>query len=106
MLTDPRGRRRVRWQTAIVLACLPAVHGAQSPQTPVFRSGASVVPLTVTVLDQKGLPVTDLTAADFTVHENGRERSIINFFPQFMGPESGRVRPAAVESPGTGLAPA
>jgi VWFA-related protein len=31
----------------------------------------------VTVTDNKGAPVTDLTAADFTVREGGRERDIV-----------------------------
>src|SRR5262245_59246303 len=55
-------------------------------QAPVFRAGTSVVPLTVTVLDQKGVPITDLKQSDFTVFENGRQREIIAFFPQAFVP--------------------
>ncbi len=71
---------------------------AQTPvpapqQTPVFRSGTTVVPLTVTVLDEKGVPVRDLTAADFTVYENGKSREIVNFFPQEMRPQLPGVAP-------------
>jgi VWFA-related protein len=35
----------------------------------------------VTVTDNKGVPVTDLTAADFTVREGGRERQIVTAEP-------------------------
>ena len=54
---------------------------AQQP-APVFRGRTDVVPLTVTVVDSKGTPIKDLTAADFTVTENKKAREIVNFFPQ------------------------
>jgi VWFA-related protein len=53
---------------------------AQKP--PVFRSSVSVVPLTVSVLDRKGLPVTDLRQSDFTVIEDGQPREIVAFYSQ------------------------
>jgi VWFA-related protein len=62
---------------------------AQTPapqQAPVFRANTTVVPLTVTVLDQKGVPIKDLTAADFVVFENGKQREVVNFFPQNFVP--------------------
>ena len=71
-------------------------------QAPTFRSGTTVVPLTVTVLDQKGQPVTDLQASDFTVYENRRQREIVNFFPQALTP--GLVQPPGAR--GDGMAPA
>ena len=58
---------------AVVLAGLTLSAQAPPPQqqpqqqVPVFRGGTTVVPLTVTVVDGKGAPVKDLTAADFTV---------------------------------------
>jgi hypothetical protein len=62
----------------------PALSQAASPQqqTPVFRGGTTVVPLTVTVVDQKGAPIRDLTASDFTILENRNAREIVAFFPQ------------------------
>jgi VWFA-related protein len=58
---------------------------AQTPQTPpVFRGGTTLVPLTVTVLDKKGQPITDLTQAEFTVLENGVTQELRAFFPQRM----------------------
>jgi VWFA-related protein len=71
---------------------------AQTPasQQPVFRSTTTVVPLTVTVLDEKGLPVTDLKASEFTVYENKQSREIVNFFPQAFAP--GPVQPVLVST--------
>jgi len=73
---------------AVVLAGLslsaqtpPPQPPAQQP-APVFRGRTDVVPLTVTVVDSKGTPIKDLTAADFTVTENKKAREIVNFFPQ------------------------
>lgn len=93
----------MRSRAIALLATLGGLAGftvsAQIPaqqQPPVFRGGTIVVPLTVTVVDERGVPVRDLKASDFTVFENKREREIINFFPQEMvaGPvPSGDVLP-------------
>lgn len=88
---------------AAALVCFAAtglVLAAQ--QAPVFRGGTTVVPLTVTVLDQKGVPVKDLKQSDFTVSENGRTREIVNFFPQDFMP--GPV--TTLSMAGGGIAPA
>ena len=80
-------------RVAVVLAAGVAL-GAQAPtpqQTPpVFRTGTTVVPLTVTVLDRKGAPVRDLTQADFTVFENKRLREIVN--RSYPAPDQGARR--------------
>ena len=78
-----RDRLAIAALTLIVGAVLFAqTPPAQQQTPPVFRGGTTVVPITITVLDKKGLPVTDLTQADFTVYEDGNPREIINFFPQ------------------------
>ena len=71
---------------------------AQTPQQqpPVFRTTTDVVPLTVTVVDQKGMPVKDLKASEFTVIENKKVREIVNFFPQAFAP--GPVQPVSVSA--------
>lgn len=46
---------------------------------PTFRTGVDVVRLDVSVLDSKRRPVRNLTAADFTVLEEGEPRSILAF---------------------------
>ena len=55
---------------------------AQSGQTRVpgtFRSNVTMVPLDVRVLDERGRPVTDLQAEDFTVLEDGVPQVIRQF---------------------------
>ena len=67
----------------------PPVQQQQPPpeqQVPVFRSAADVVPITVRVVDQKGVPVTDLTQKDFRIYEDDRLREIVGFYPQTMVP--------------------
>jgi VWFA-related protein len=64
------------------------------PQIPIFRSGTDVVPITVQVIDQKGVPVTDLTQKDFRIYEDDRLREIVGFYPQMMAP--GPVVPPAL----------
>ena len=54
-------------------------------QAPTFRSGTQLVELTVTALDKKGHPVTDLQQQDFSIQENGKPRPIA-FFKYDGGP--------------------
>src|SRR5688572_28075213 len=83
----------------------PPPPAQQQPQTPVFRGGIDVVPLTVTVTDQRGMPVNGLTQKDFRVIENGSPREIVGFFPQTLQPgepsppvvQIGRARDARLE---------
>lgn len=60
-----------------------------------------LVELYTSVLDKRGRPVTDLTAADFRVHEDGAEQSLQRFenFHSASGPAS-----AGGESAGTSAA--
>ena len=67
----------------------------QQQQVPIFRSGTDVVPLTVTVVDKNGKPLTELAQRDFTIFENGIAREIVGFFPQTMTPGPA-VRPVKV----------
>lgn len=56
----------------------PAVR-SQSSQSPPFRAGVDIVQLDVSVLDKDRRPVKGLTAADFTVLENGKAQPIVSF---------------------------
>ena len=47
-------------------------------QTPRFQSSVDVVPVDVTVVDDGGRPVQDLTAADFTVRIDGQLRRVVS----------------------------
>jgi hypothetical protein len=76
--------------TFVVAAAVVSVTAQQpqqpAPQISVFRSSTDVVPITVRVVDQKGLPVTDLTQKDFRIFEDDRLREIVGFYPQVMAP--------------------
>jgi len=55
---------------------------AQRPEpAPTFRVRVGVVQIDVSVLDEKRTPVRGLTAADFTVLEDGKKRDIVAFTP-------------------------
>ena len=67
---------------AIALA-LGAQAGAQSaPQTPqtTFRSSVELVEVDVIVRDSDGRFVTDLTASDLELYEDGRRQKIVDFY--------------------------
>jgi Ca-activated chloride channel homolog len=56
----------------------PPAPGGQPPQTP-FRAGVDLVSLNVTVTDGGGKYITDLTAADFNVFEDGVKQDVTFF---------------------------
>ena len=57
----------------------------QTPQ-PTFRTGVTIVPVDVRVLDRDGRPVTDLKQADFTVLEDGAPQEIRYFSARGLVP--------------------
>lgn len=60
----------------------------QQPAAPVFRSGVELIRLDVTVVDENGAPVSDLTADDFEVKVGGEVRPVVTsrFLPLLSGP--------------------
>jgi Ca-activated chloride channel homolog len=68
----------------VVLAMLGALVTAQEPQT-TFRSSSRAVPVYVTVADQSGRLLTDLTKDDFEVYDNGKKQTI-NLFESGVQP--------------------
>jgi len=66
---------------------------ASGQQVPVFRAGIELVNLGVTVADKKGALVSDLTADDFEIYEDGKKQTIRYFAagdpvgPDHPGPE-------------------
>jgi Ca-activated chloride channel family protein len=63
------------------LLCLASVASLleAAQQTPVFRTGIDLVNVGVTVTDRKGNLVTDLTADDFEIVEDGRKQALRYF---------------------------
>src|SRR5262249_54230952 len=64
------------WMAAAVVP-----FGQAAPQTPVptFRAGVELIQVDVTVLDKNRQPVRGLTAADFTIAEDGKPQAIAAF---------------------------
>lgn len=76
--------RRLAVACALVAAggtWLPAQQPAPPPPgpQPTFQTGTDIVRLEVSVLDKDRQPVRGLTAADFTVREDGRDRPVVAF---------------------------
>ena len=66
----------------LVIASAPAwTQDAPAPSDPqpIFRTGVNVVRVDVIVTDRQGNPVTDLSAADFEIVEDGRPQPIEQF---------------------------
>lgn len=63
---------------SLALTLLGAEQGAPQPQ-PTFRTGVDLVQVDVSVLDKDRQPVQGLTAADFTVREDGTVRPVEAF---------------------------
>ncbi len=68
-----------RPMAVVLAACLaaPTLLGAQQKAT--FPADVELVYVTVTVVDDKGGPVHDLTQADFTIAEDGKPRPVERF---------------------------
>src|SRR5258706_699095 len=81
--TEARGRDERRLVLCVQsLICAGVTLLAQQPpppQPPIFRSGASLVRVDVTVLDRQGLPVTSLVADDFEIEEGGVAQTVQTF---------------------------
>jgi VWFA-related protein len=75
--------RRVVVAVALCLGAALRVAAGQDPAQPqaTFRAGVDLVDVEVSVLDRYRLPVRGLTAADFTVLEEGQPRAIAAFTP-------------------------
>jgi VWFA-related protein len=95
-----RRRRITTVGLALALSASPAAQPFPQNQTelPRFRGGVELVQLDVSVLDRDRRPVTGLTAADFTVLENGRERPVRAFTPVRLPPRTADPAPTGVST--------
>jgi VWFA-related protein len=69
-------------RTAIVVATLAGIGvalSAQQPPAEPFRTSTRLVPISVVVHDRNGQPVEGLTAADFTITEDGVSHPVALF---------------------------
>jgi VWFA-related protein len=82
----------LRAAALVVVACLAAEASAKAGEAQTRR-------VYVTAVDGNGVPVTDLTAADFTIKEGGKAREIVK-----SGPATGPLQIAIlVDDNGTGI---
>src|SRR5829696_6942841 len=65
-----------RLQIASVLLIALTLRLASQAQPPVFRGGTNLVQVDAIVTDSDGRPLTDLTAADFEVFDDGKPVTI------------------------------
>ncbi len=72
---------------ALLALCLASSDASPRAQTPTFRAGVNIVRVDASVADAKGAPVRGLTAADFTVLEDGQPRPIVAFEAIDMPPD-------------------
>jgi VWFA-related protein len=72
----------------LTVASAPAPRvAAQRPQVPAIRTGITMVPVDVRVLDRDGRPVTDLKREDFTILEDGVRQRIEHFSASGLTPQ-------------------
>ena len=74
----------------VAVACLLPVSAQRAPDTPRFRVGVDAVRIDAVVTDRDGRIVTDLTAADFDVRQDGKRQAVTyaQFVPVLAGPDS------------------
>ena len=70
---NDKGRTR---KGAFAVCAAVFITSAAAQQQPSVRTGVTVVPVDVRVVDGLGNPIADLTQADFEVYEDGRRQSV------------------------------
>lgn len=70
--------------------------GLAAAQNPVFQSEIRIVEVAVVAKDSKDAPITDLTADDFHVFDNGVEQKILSFEKLWYAPRNGDGLPVGL----------
>jgi VWFA-related protein len=87
----------------IPLAGLFSVSAQETPQAPRFRVGVDAVRIDAVVTDRDGRIVSDLTAADFEVRQDGKLQNVT--FAEFMPVLAGATPPEALPARSGAAAP-
>src|SRR5688500_6163480 len=70
----------------------------EAPQGPTIRTSVDVLAVDVSVVDERGRPVSDLGAADFVVEIDGRPRRVVS--AEFVRVDAGQAAvPAEAAEP-------
>lgn len=78
MIRTRTASRSLALAVVSALAARPSVAGAQQPPVPSFQASVEVTSLDVTVVDDRGRPVTDLLSTDFIVRIDNRARRVVS----------------------------
>jgi VWFA-related protein len=89
--------RRAAPLVAVGLVAMAGVLSAR--QTPQFSAGVDIVEVDVSVTDKSGHPITDLTAQDFQVLEDGQPQTIQAIYLATLDRTVLKTAPAAQEAP-------
>src|SRR5262245_64273716 len=68
---------RLAWLVAMGMAAA-SLSFAQQPDLPRFTTSVELTRVDVSVFDDRGRPISDLTPADFTVRVDGAERRVVS----------------------------
>lgn len=84
LMTEGRRRSLIALMLAHAIALVASAADQTPPSVP-LRSRVVLVPVDVRVVDQHGVPVTDLTRSDFTVFDNDVQQDISHFLKLSRG---------------------
>jgi VWFA-related protein len=108
VLSPPPAARRILAGYCRRLSCVSALFPGQkrkkdeNPSQTIFRVPVNIVVVNATVTDKSGNPVTDLTAKDFKVYDDGKLQDIQTFALESYGPA--QLEEAQTQPPSSALA--
>lgn len=100
--------RRIIFLVVLVLSCGVTMRSSPRqtpPQDGVIRINVNLVQVDAVVTDGKGKPVTDLSADDFEIRQDGKPQAITNFAYVNVRDRSIKSAPAATVIPAKNVRP-